>query len=279
MIDKIKELIEEYELSHHEEQIIAALKPCIRLTTVPRTTKDFPVGVSRFGGIPDLPKSIEYPSFEGRPLTFLAQLNLEELSSFDTNKLLPSAGILFFFYDAEKQPWWMEGDKRAWKVIHFNGDTSELMRHEVNTIVPEEYCFKSRQVKPKLEYHLPSWENDAFDMIDFKTDDDEETYMDLVSDIQQLDAKEENEREPVHKIFSYPDEIQGKVSDNWLLDYEKIHRNYPKSDNEWILLLQVDTDDELEMMWGDGGTLYFGILKDDLINKRFEEVYFRLQCF
>ena len=48
---------------------------------------------------------------------------------------------------------------------------------------------------------------------------------------------------------------------------------------ELVLLFQMDSDDELEVMWGDAGMLYFCIEKQDLFHKRFNKVKFTLQCY
>jgi uncharacterized protein YwqG len=48
---------------------------------------------------------------------------------------------------------------------------------------------------------------------------------------------------------------------------------------EWVLLLQVDSDEEeLKVMWGDVGLIYFCIPKDALEQARFEETWLIFQC-
>ena len=52
-------------------------------------------------------------------------------------------------------------------------------------------------------------------------------------------------------------------------------------DNEarrWELLLQVDTDDELGMMWGDVGVLYWMARPDDLATGDLSKISFTWQC-
>jgi len=49
---------------------------------------------------------------------------------------------------------------------------------------------------------------------------------------------------------------------------------------DWIMLLQLDTDDSGPpgWMWGDAGCLYFWIRQQDLAAHRFERCWTILQC-
>jgi uncharacterized protein YwqG len=49
--------------------------------------------------------------------------------------------------------------------------------------------------------------------------------------------------------------------------------------DQWLLLLQLDSDDPIDVMWGDGGMLYFWIRRDDLANRRFDKTWMTLQCY
>ena len=52
-----------------------------------------------------------------------------------------------------------------------------------------------------------------------------------------------------------------------------------KGAKDWILLLQIDSEDEKTgMMWGDVGRLYFWIKREDLKNKNFNKSWMILQC-
>ena len=48
--------------------------------------------------------------------------------------------------------------------------------------------------------------------------------------------------------------------------------------SDWIMLFQLDSDDDAAMMWGDCGKLYFWIKKDDLAAARFDNCWMILQC-
>ena len=62
---------------------------------------------------------------------------------------------------------------------------------------------------------------------------------------------------------------------------EKIETLTPGA-SDWILLLQIDTDDRESgpgWMWGDVGCLYFWIKKQDLAAGNFDAIWGVLQCY
>lgn len=48
--------------------------------------------------------------------------------------------------------------------------------------------------------------------------------------------------------------------------------------DDWLLLLQLDTDDSVDMMWGDCGVANFFIKKQDLLNKDFSNILYNWDC-
>ncbi|MDE6846987.1 MAG: DUF1963 domain-containing protein [Lachnospiraceae bacterium] len=67
---------------------------------------ELPIGKSKFGGKPHLPKDFTWPYYEGedyegvlksRPLSFLAQFDLEEIADYDQDSRLPPQGNALFF--------------------------------------------------------------------------------------------------------------------------------------------------------------------------------------
>lgn len=81
----------------------ALLRPGLALRTEIATT--YEIGGSRLGGQPDLPPRFSWPSWQGKPQAFLAQIDLAELPSFPDRDLLPTSGRLYFFYDADRECW------------------------------------------------------------------------------------------------------------------------------------------------------------------------------
>jgi uncharacterized protein YwqG len=50
------------------------------------------------------------------------------------------------------------------------------------------------------------------------------------------------------------------------------------SATEWRLLLQIDSDEEAGMMWGDAGRIYFWLRREDLAARKFDAAHAILQC-
>lgn len=47
---------------------------------------------------------------------------------------------------------------------------------------------------------------------------------------------------------------------------------------DWRLLLQIDSDDAANMMWGDVGRIYFWIRREDLERRDFNHTWLVMQC-
>ena len=93
-----------------------------------------PIGGSRFGGLPDLPPNLSWPSWKGKKLPFLAQIDLATLPQ----SPLPSEGWLFVFS--------LFGDGATkFKVIHHRGPRGELVRagHPSEDEVWADWAFSS----------------------------------------------------------------------------------------------------------------------------------------
>ncbi|MFM2563695.1 YwqG family protein [Bacillus sp. GX] len=71
-----------------------------------------------------------------------------------------------------------------------------------------------------------------------------------------------------HKIGGYPFFTQ--------TDPREWEEKYQQHE---VLLLQIDTDDSLNIMWGDSGVDNFFIKKDDLLNLDFSNVIYNWDCY
>lgn len=212
-----------------------------------------------------------------KSLSFIAQINLTEVSQFDKDNLLPNSGMLYFFYSAEQEVWGIDyKDKNKFKVIYWNGNLSELQRIDFPKDLPEYSCFKPCSVEIKSEISLPSYGHEIYD--DFADGEDDIFWEEVYNDGN------------LNKLLGYSDNIQEEMELECELVTNGLYCGDPSGYNDprakklepnakkWRLLLQIDSNEENGMMWGDVGRLYFWIKRDDLLNKDFDKSWFSLQC-
>ncbi|MBW8733189.1 MAG: DUF1963 domain-containing protein, partial [Asticcacaulis sp.] len=97
---------------------------------------------------------------------------------------------------------------------------------------------------------------------------------------------------PLHMMGGYPDNLHGvnmeekcELASNGIPLHDRKANNSPEAvalrqrPRDWRLLLQLDSDDEAGMNWGDGGILYFWIRTTDLAAKDFSKVWMIAQCY
>jgi uncharacterized protein YwqG len=235
--------------------------------------------VSRLGGRPNLPRDIPWPVREnGQPLSFIAQLDLSALPQV-RNLPLPKLGFLFFFYDVAEMPWGFDPkDKGCSQVIYVPSPLSEGGLRASHRDLDEEARFKGLALAAAVETTLPGINSGI--LRDFEATEKEfEAYMGLI------DAAG-----PVHRVGGHADEIQGSLCLEAQLVSKGIYcgdgkgyadgrkRGLDSGSADWLLLLQVGSEERAGMMWGDMGRIYFMIHKDDLRNRNFGNVWLILQC-
>jgi uncharacterized protein YwqG len=232
---------------------------------------------SYVGGTPPLPDGVAWPSRGGAPLTFLACLDLTSLHAALPVPWLPPSGRLLFFYDADNQPWGFDPkDRGSWAVM-LTGDTAAAA-----PVAPAE----GGLIRHALSFHAidtyPSWERPAVVSLQL-TDAEAEALIE-----QRLSVYGES---PHHQVWGFPDPIQG---DEMELECQLVSHGLYCGDSsgylsrdapalrdgakDWQLLLQVDSDDGLGVMWGDAGILYFWIREEDARAGRFDQAWAVLQC-
>lgn len=237
---------------------------------------------SRIGGRPNLPEGESWPRWQGTPLAFIAQLDLAEIPDGAPRFGLPASGCLWFFYDAEQSTWGFDPkDHGSWKVIHATqrpasapieppDDLPEHGEYEANPIE-----FRPFRAPPSLE----RLELIAGSLQDLDEDDIDEARRACYQD------------HPHHQIGGYPDAVQNDsmevecqlVSNGLYCGNESGYADERAAElagdaAAWKLLLQIDSDDDAGMMWGDCGLIYFWIRDDDLARQDFSRVWMVLQC-
>lgn len=240
----IEQFIQEHELQDRED-ISRAFTKRVNLTIVPRTTREeVAVGHSKFGGHPDLPNADLHP---GENLAFLAQFRLSDLAEFESLKQLPKEGLLSFFYDLKEQPWGDADERHLWRVLYT--EERKLERVRVGEALNERgVIFKE------------SYAENGYDLYELMDEEVYEAFKQL------FDSTE------LHAIGGHPNEVQNDV-------FEEVRETYGERFDDPFLLFQMDTSEELDVMFGDAGILYFMIPTDALRTKRFEETEIIMQCY
>jgi uncharacterized protein YwqG len=259
-------------------------KESVLLATSPAQENSFRPGESKIGGHPHLPKGYDWPWFQEKPLAFLAQINLADVAAFDTNHLLPKDGVLSFFYEGGVDVWGFDPqDKGGWRVFWFEG--AALTQTPPPEALEDALRFRPCKVSFQSDatYPTDTWETEQTLLHD-KTPEQKEAFWAL------WDAWEEEKPEAKHRLFGHPELVQGDIfleaqlASHGLYCGNETGYNDPRAKQleqgvpNWLLLLQLDTDDNADMMWGDVGTVYFTIPEEDLAARRFEHVWLTFQC-
>ena len=242
---------------------------------------------SKIGGKPYLPKDFVWPYYQEFPLSFLAQINLEEVKSLDKDNLLPDKGMLYFFYELETEEWGFKPENKGCSKVFYYEDISnfELIDFpedmEDYNIVPE---FK---VNFKSNISYPAYED--FDIIHNGGKEVADNYEDFQDAYFDIYNKHMESLDSYTKLLGYPDVIQSSMEEQCAaitkgfiggIDSPKKYREEViKDSKDWILLFQMDTVEtsDYELMFGDSGHIYFWIKKEDLKNKNFDNVWLILQ--
>lgn len=244
----------------------AASLPCVRFAHGASTSK--------LGGMPDLPDGVSWPSWKSKPLAFLAQIDLEAARKVGGPDWLPNTGMLFFFYDAEQSTWGFDpADRGSWAVIH--GSKGSRTTNAPPSFEP----FPETPISMRTGQSLPSPERLGFELASL-SQEQWEAVDDLLLP-----------NEPAHQLGGFPLAVQNEemeeecqMASNGI--YVGDPEGYAKPEvralqdgvGDWRLLMQIDSDDDAEMMWGDVGRLYFWIRRQDVEAQDFSNVWMVLQC-
>jgi uncharacterized protein YwqG len=245
------------------------------MRSAPCINESISVGASKLGGSPDLPPKITWPRWKTGYLTFVAQVNLAELPACDS---FPTVGMLSFFYDREQSAWGFDPTHRDGFRLWSFPEPSQLIR----AVEPESSTFPCARLsfEPFLSLPDTSVESVRNLLLDIERD---ELYYDFVDKYAGP--------EPQHQILGSPHVIQGDMPLECQLVINGLYagnasgykdprrKELEPGSADWTLLLQIDSDDNAKMMWGDAGMLYVWIRRQDLTARNFEKAWTVLQCF
>ena len=235
--------------------------------------------LSYFGGAPQLPPSTQWPVWKGQRLSFLARVSLAELNRAHRVEWLPQSGALLFFYDTDNQPWGFDPkDRGCCAVLHVPDLATPISVRDTTggQSIPH------RSITFRRIHTHPSSQRESVRALELSEAELEE-YLNLV------DAAFTHL--PKHQIAGLPSPVQGdqmelecQLASNGQYCGDSSGYIGPRADalkpgaKDWRLLFQLDSDDDLGVMWGDCGMLYFWVQEDEAKGGRFANTWLILQC-
>ncbi|MDN5000498.1 YwqG family protein [Bradyrhizobium sp. GCM10027634] len=218
------------------------------------------------------------------PLSFVAQIDFAELHSVCALDGFPSAGRLLFFCDPFDWPWGEEEDQARARTIFTRRPGEQLQRKPfpkefdepaARELMPRGYAFKPRSLRPTAwllpppvssiaRFDWPGWSVAQRDAYQQFWDALYARYPEVFgpdgnAGIHQVGGVALSIQEPVEAACA------GHAGDG------------PEFADNWQLVLQIDSDVEAGMEWGDAGRLYLCARKQDLATDRFDRCWTILQ--
>jgi hypothetical protein len=202
------------------------------------------IGASRVGGVPDLPPGVAWPTYDGKPVTFVAQIDLSELPR-EVGALLPAEGWLYAFYDIDASV-----PAETGQVIYYRGERASLRRADwpAGAAHPDD---PRNKTGPVVHEVAPV----SFRVRGTAADEKARALR------AQRDAGQETARDAGH-LLGEPGAIDETAGD--IADY------LDRSGDDWVNLLTVNSIGS--MCWSDAGYLNFVIRRSDLLRGDFSKV-------
>lgn len=258
-----------------EPKVAPLARPAIQLIKTTESTRSW------LGGKPKADTAqFQWPCHNEKPMAFLAQLDLSELAAAHRFDWLPDQGSLLFFYvyEEEKMVWGHDPkDSDHWRVILAENPGAEI---NFPKNLDRDFRFNPLHISAHKVDVLPRIGSDEVNAL--KLSDEE-------SDVYDNYTNSEGET-PLHQAGGFPFPIQENSMDldcqmifngiEWQTqeEYENAKAKAEPDKKDWRLLFQMDTDDDLGVMWGDCGFIYFWIREQDARNKQFDNAWLILQC-
>ena len=273
LIAPATQVIEAQGIQKYKTALLALLKRAVGFNLT--DTEDYQqVGNHRFGGMPDLPKGMAYPKFEGgegKPYAyeFIAQINCADIASLQ--QYLPRTGMLYFFlttmhdiyHDAEESPV---------KVIHYEGKVEDLVSGSTLSLEESDYyemydnAYEASKASPVVFCSAPAFysihQNDYLFKGAAAMLKEEEDFL--------YDEAYDCFEEPLKATTPTTHTINGYGFSQHEYPEHSISLHHRGNPEDWVILLTVTSSGSFQ--WGDAGDLFFVIHKSDLMQGNFSNV-------
>lgn len=247
-LDKFRTQIEKYRLD------------TVRILAHPnKDGRNLTIKQSKFLGHPYIPKSQSYPMcLDGTPMLMLAQINFSEIPELEN---YPQSGILQLFVHPTD---WYNMEKKDYKII-FHETVNEEPMSDFSFLTENLYEESPIYCEHSLTFDKET-EFGGREDFRFQIDFDGLDYFDY------QETLPKDQQEQMDELFY----IIGHKIGGYAYFTQSDPRDYDKKSKQDVLLLQIDTDDEI--MFGDSGVANIFINNNDLKNKNFDKAYFNWDC-
>ena len=232
------------------------------------------IGNHRFGGMPDLPENIAYPTFgdkgDGTPYfyEFLAQINCNLIA--ELQDYLPRTGILYFFLESFHNVYGAQ--RNVVKVIHCSDDEKLISGQRLNFHEDDYYemfepCYKGFKADTQTSISSPDFSESRLNTYLFSGDAESLKNERALLSSEELSAFSYsilNLLRCEHQINAYANH-QNESPEH---EASLILKGTPE---DWIILLTVSSAEDFR--WSDSGDLFFVIHKSDLAKQDFSNVF------
>jgi uncharacterized protein YwqG len=238
-----------------------------------------PLTTSKLGGRPWLPADFEWPRRQ-KPLTFVGQFELDGIADELEGIDLPTTGIFSYFYDYEQMPWGFDPKDVGGGRLFYFPDMNLLEETTPPEAIEFDDWFRETHLAPSVGYAFPDVHSDAVVLLEM-SDEEEDAYYSLTG----VETQCRHQLGGYPAIIQNPMELECQFASNGIYCGDGNPHKDPRASQlaegaeDWQLLLQIDSDDDADLMWGDCGRLYVWIRRQDLATRRFDKTWTILQCY
>lgn len=234
---------------------------------IPEEIVDLKPWNSKFGGQPYLPKGNQFPTnSSGEHLFFLAQINFAEIPAIPP---FPEKGILQFYIFDDGQ---------------YGQDSKDVFRQEnfkvlYFPIIEEDESLLQTDFSFLREYgeNLPVYPENSYGITFEKRNEIVPVSDHQFARLLSADFFDQFGESKWEIMNVYKEEVSAEG--HKIGGYAHFSQEDPRNlESPMLLLFQMDTDMEIESMWGDMGTANFFISKEDLEKRDFSRVMYHWDC-
>src|SRR5262249_16849993 len=256
----------------HAQEIRSLVRPCINIKARRVGQSELGPLDSRLGGLPHLPRGIDWPRWRGDPLGHIATIRLSQTAQHDHEGRLPNRGLRYCWYDIGQRGWGFDPKEAGYFRVDYLAEEDATMAlasfpsgkvsEELADQMPDGGAYAPCRMEFSSEISLPNGEWIREYATDLQHLDDSENYSNMIWALP-------SGSKPRHRLLGHPTPEQGPMElecqlvTNGLYCGDATGYQSRRADElaggakDWRLLLQVESDDDGPgWMWGDAGYLY-----------------------